>query len=315
MFKVIMVPTDGSGFDREAIRVALRLAERSGAALRLVRVDSGTPLLVAPDGNAMLGESYRFIHEGKLAELYALAAECRAHSNANITAVLEEGPVVDALKGHALRHNVDLIVISSHGRGGLARLSLGSVTDSLIRSARLPVLVVKPRPSYLDPYLTAPFTKILVPLDGSELAEQVIDYTINLGMMDASDVTLLRVISPDFDGPTNGRPAWEAPFQEAKNYLEHVACALRSAMFVTKTEVVIGENPATSIMEYAERMGADLIAIATHGRSGLARVLRGSVADQIMRESRISSLVFKPEMRRAANMEIGEAAAMEAIPA
>ena len=144
MYKVIMVPTDGSGFDREAIRVALRTAERCNAKVRLVRVlgtssffsiGAAAEGLPAPD--AGLSERDR-----AWSELYALAAECRSESKADITADLHGGPVGDVLEGYARRHHVDLIVISTHGRSGLARLSLGSVTDSLIRHTTIPVLVV-----------------------------------------------------------------------------------------------------------------------------------------------------------------------------
>ena len=177
MYKVIMVPTDGSGFDREAIRVALRMAERSNAKVRLVRVlESDSFFGTTPEAHwtpmsAELGRSERTT---ALSELYALAAECRSGFKADITVDLHGGPVADVLQGYARRHDVDLIVMSTHGRSGISRLSLGSVTDSLIRHTTIPVLVVKSPTSYLNPQVDHAFKRIVVPLDGSTLAEQVL---------------------------------------------------------------------------------------------------------------------------------------------
>jgi len=148
MYKNIMVPTDGSGFDREAILVALRIAERCDAKVRLIRILSIGAyfgMTASPDAAMITPEAMRAEQDAALTELYALAAECRTLSDVDVTADLELGPIADVLAGYARRNDIDLIVISSHGRRGIARLSLGSVTDSLIRGTTIPVLVVKPR--------------------------------------------------------------------------------------------------------------------------------------------------------------------------
>ncbi|MDQ6770154.1 MAG: universal stress protein [Gemmatimonadota bacterium] len=158
MYKVIMVPTDGSGFDRDAIRVALRIAERSSAKIRLVRVlasDTFFGTTVEAEWTAEAADLGSSERANALSQLYALAAECRSSSTADITVDLHGGPVADVLEGYARRHQVDLIVISTHGRSGIARISLGSVTDSLIRHTTIPILVVKQPSSYLNPSSTA----------------------------------------------------------------------------------------------------------------------------------------------------------------
>src|SRR5947207_13176359 len=136
MYKKIMVPTDGSGFDREAIIVALRVAERCNAKIRLVRVLPTSAYLGptgSPDGVIATPEAMRIEREATVSELYGLAGECRGLSSAEVSADLEQGPIADVLAGYAKRNDIDLIIISSHGRRVIARLSLGSVTDSLIR--------------------------------------------------------------------------------------------------------------------------------------------------------------------------------------
>jgi nucleotide-binding universal stress UspA family protein len=302
MYKVIMVPTDGSGFDREAIRVALRMAERSNAKVRLVRVlatDSffgTTPEAHWTPMSAELGRSERTT---ALSELYALAAECRSGFKADITVDLHGGPVADVLQGYARRHDVDLIVMSTHGRSGISRLSLGSVTDSLIRHTTIPVLVVKSPTSYLNPQLDHAFKRIVVPLDGSTLAEQVLPRVLTLAKVDDARISLLQVLVPQSYSQKEildpNLPWWDKDVSLAQAYLFRIASRLRRNGLIVSTDIVIGENIALAIGDFASREKADLIAIATHGRGGLARMLRGSVADAIMLSGKMSMLVFKPD--------------------
>ena len=302
MYKVIMVPTDGSGFDREAIRVALRIAERTDAKVQLVRVlANGTffGMAAADDGTSVSAELLRSERDTALSELYALAAECRAISKADITVDLHAGPIADVLEGYARRHDVDLIVISAHGRSGISRLSLGSVTDSLIRHTTIPVLVVKPPTSYLNPQVSEAFKRIVVPLDGSTLAEQILPRVLTLAKLEDAEITLLNVLVPQSYSQKeivdSNLPWWDKDVSLAQAYLFRMAGRLRRNGVAVTTDIVIGEHVANSIGDFASREKADLIAIATHGRGGLARMLRGSVADAIMHSARMSMLVFKPD--------------------
>ena len=301
MYKMIMVPTDGSGFDREAIRVGLRIAERSQAKVRLVRVHCTGAFFGMESSPEAATLSVKVLEQERdriLNELYSLAAECRKTSGVNIEVSLEDGPVPDALHAYAKRNKVDLIVMTSHGRGGMARLSLGSVTDSLIRRSTIPVLVVKPYQSHLSSQVSDVFKRIIVPLDGSSVAEQILPEVVALAKVEESDLTLLRVVVPR----TSSQKAvanektlwWDKAVAAAGAYLFRTADKLREDGFRTKTDVVIGEDIAQSIADYAARESADLVAIATHGRGGFSRALRGSVADAVTRTSRTSMLVLRP---------------------
>ena len=210
---------------------------------------------------------------------------------------LEDGPVPDALHAYAKRNKVDLIVMSSHGRGGIARLSLGSVTDSLIRRTTIPVLVVKPHPSYLNSQAPDALKRIIVALDGSSVAEQIFPRVVALARVEESELTLLRVVVPrnSFQKAVakESTPWWDKDVAAAEAYLFRTADRLRKDGFRTKTDVVIGEDIAQSIADYAARESADLVAIATHGRGGLSRALIGSVADALTRTSHTSLLVLR----------------------
>lgn len=300
MYRVIMVPTDGSGFDREAIRVALRIADRTAARVRLVRVlATGTFSGVAAEGTPLPLDVSRSERDSVLSELYSLAAECRATSKADVCVDLHAGPVSDVLQGYARRNDVDLIVMSTHGRSGISRLSLGSVTDSLIRHTTIPVLVVKPPTSYLNPQVVEGFRRIIVPLDGSVLAEQILPRVLTLAKLEDAEITLLNVLVPqsysqkEIADPV--LPWWDKDVATAQTYLLRIAGGLRGEGVAVTTDIVIAENVANAIRDFASREKADLIAIATHGRGGLARMLRGSVADAIMHSGRMSMLVLKPD--------------------
>jgi nucleotide-binding universal stress UspA family protein len=297
-----MVPTDGSGFDREAIRVALRIAERSEAKIRLVRVFSTGSffgMAAAAEGTAVAADVARSERDKALSELYALAAECRSISNADIVVDLHAGPVADVLAGYAKRHEVDLIVMSTHGRSGLSRLSLGSVTDSLIRHTSTPVLVVKPPTSYLNPQVAEAFTRVVVPLDGSTLAEQILPRVLTLAKLEDAELILLHVLAAQSLSQkeiADVNPVWwEKDISLAQDYLIRIARKLRRNGVPVRTDIVINESVANAISDFASQERADLVAIATHGRGGVARMLRGSVADAVMHSGITSMLVFKPE--------------------
>lgn len=301
MYGIIMVPTDGSGFDREAIRVALRIAERSEAKVKLVRVLASGSLFgmaAAAEGTAIAADVVRGERDKALSELHALAVECRAASDADINVDLLAGPIADVLAGYAKRHDVDLIVISTHGRSGISRLSLGSVTDSLIRHTSIPVLVVKPPSSYLNPKVGKAFKRVVVPLDGSMLAEQILPRVVSLAELEDSEITLLHVLTAQSYWPNEiaaPNVAWcDKDISVAQDYLFRIAKRLRRRGVPTRTDIVISENVPEAVRDFAGRENADLIAIATHGRGGLARMLRGSVADAVMHSAKTSMLVFKP---------------------
>jgi nucleotide-binding universal stress UspA family protein len=322
MYKTIMVPTDGSGFDREAIRVALRIAERSQAVVRLVRVHATGAFFgmeSSPDAISCSATVLQQERDRILAELDNLAAECRKTSEAEVSVALEDGPVPDALETFASRNKVDLIVISSHGRGGIMRLSFGSVTDSLIRHTAIPVLVVKPHASYLVPGADELFRRIIVPLDGSSLAEQILPEVIALAKLDNARLTLMTVLIPRTSSQKviagQMAPWWDKDIVGVQAYLYRIAAQLRERGCLTTTHVEIGENVAQVIGDYARNVRADLIAIATHGRGGLSRALHGCVADAVTRTAGTSMFVLRPAGVTADELRPSDVRRPDGVPA
>jgi nucleotide-binding universal stress UspA family protein len=300
MYRVIMVPVDGSAFSRAAVFQALRLARKEGARLRLVRVASPPIFVGGPETAALDTVGWKAERANILGQLYQLAAECRASADVDVTTALEEGSIADALRIHALQHHVDLIVMSTHARGGLARVFLGSVADSLIRETGLPVLVVRP-PSLATEMESGPcFKRILIALDGSPLAERSLKPALRLAELEGAEIHLLRIVPADRNIPlgelqaTVG-PARASDVQDALWYVSGVRILLSERDVRVRTAVRVADDIPSAILDYAETHDVDVIAIGTHGRGGLARVAVGSVADRLVREANISVLAIHPE--------------------
>jgi nucleotide-binding universal stress UspA family protein len=144
------------------------------------------------------------------------------------------------------------------------------------------------------------YKKILVPLDGSELAEQVLPHVIDLAARDKAQVVLLRV--PDapiyqvaMPGPDFNAQVREQGELETRLYLDHLSATLR--LMGLQVETVIAQAGAIylTILQTAKDQGADLIAMSTHGRSGLARLVMGSVADDVVRHAELPVLLVRPK--------------------
>ncbi|MGK2963160.1 MAG: universal stress protein [Gemmatimonadaceae bacterium] len=299
MYRNIMVPVDGSSFAREAVLHALRIASQSGATLHLVQVTVSPVFLGSHEGIALGASSLGELHSAELSNLYALAAECRAHSTLTVIASLERGPIVDALIGYARRHDVDLIVMRSHARRGLARVWFGSVADGLIRGSGIPVLVV--RPPSVATALESGFhhQRILVPLDGSALAEQALGPAVSLARMDGATVTLLRIVAAwkhrePGELESSLGPAGANEVSEAQRYLESLLAGPGDRSIRVTRRVLISSDIASTILQIATDHEADVVALATRGRGAIRRATAGSVSDVVMRESTVSTLVIHP---------------------
>lgn len=301
MFKVIMVPTEGSDSERAAISVAVRLANRFEADLRLVRVET-TPLVIETIAQTPLMITEQTLLDERVArlrKLEALGTECRALGEIRVMTALEDGPVAPTLRDYALKFNVDLIVMSSHSRGGVKRIALGSATDYLIRRTNIPVLVVRPPVSIMEATPEQTFSRIVVPLDGSELAEQILPEVAALASRLNSTVSLLQVLTPATYSQKEimqpGLPWWDDDIATAEAYLTRAANRLSEQGLTVSKDVVISGDIATAILDYSARTRADLIALATSGGGGMSRFVFGTVADEVTRKSTSSLLIFHPK--------------------
>lgn len=300
-FRSILVPVDGSAFAEQAIPTATAIAKRARSKIKLVLVHR--PLEpVIPLG---LGRDYidaRLARQKSESEyVRALAARLREPMGRTFSTAMLKGPVAQALGEYVKEISPDLVVMTTHGRGGLRRAWLGSVADELVRSLPIPILLL--RPGETDPSTTSPrFQKILVPLDGSRLAEAVLEPAAAFARLWGAEINLVRIVPPSamsLGAPLDCCSGYEdQPKDEreeaAQNYLDKVAQSLRQLGVRASGLAVIGSRVAETLLDLTRSDGVGLVAIATHGRGGVRRLVLGSVADKLVRAAEVPVLVYRP---------------------
>ncbi|HEX6693378.1 MAG TPA: universal stress protein [Longimicrobiales bacterium] len=305
MPRQIMVPLDGSPFSEQALAYAMDVAAGADTRVHLARVhtevvDIGLASFAAPlplAWNGMLDEELRKQEQEYLRERAApwIAA------GRDVCIANPSGPAAAGLAAYADAADIDLIVMTSHGRGGLSRAWLGSVADRLVRSTGVPVLLLRPL-AHAAP--TAAPAHILVPLDGSELSESILDHAIRIGAPVDARYTLMQVVLPPIDATAEviaqGLVETDELRAAAESYLDAWAARLRARGLTVDTAVVIQANPAAGIIEEALYSECDMIAMATHGRSGWERAVIGSVADKVLRSTPVPMLTMRPAVVGAA---------------
>ena len=150
------------------------------------------------------------------------------------------------------------------------------------------------------------YKKVLVPLDGSELAECALNHVKNLVKEgSAGEVTLFNVVKVDapwaelYGKNFDINAMREALFASARKYLAKIESQLNSEGIKVKTEVLEANQPAQAITDYARTKGIDMIVIATHGYTGMKKLMLGSVALNVLHDSHIPVLLIRPESCRA----------------
>lgn len=326
MFKRILVPLDRSARAEHALPVAARLARAADSTLILVEI-SNTHLEYGPYRDPGTGSAPVVIDRDDRETLAYLQTVAHSPLIADIATetVIASGPVAMTILELADAHAADLLVMVSHGRTHLARWILGSKTQEVARYAAAPVLALSdggPSPADIAVGATRPL-RVLVPLDGSPLAERALAPTVQLVRSlvptASAEIHLLRVVdAPGLAGERGASggsrlPAAEmasftahAGFDAARTYLAEVATRLRNEMAdeaparIT-TAVVANQNAAQAIIEIAERASEpyladiegpfDVIAMSTHGRGGLERWALGSVMERVLEGTRLPLFV------------------------
>jgi nucleotide-binding universal stress UspA family protein len=311
MLRSILVPLDGSPFGEHALPLALGIARRAGAELQLLHVhppvaiaSAEGPVLVTDQIDAEIKQQEHAYLDDVRRRLAAVGA-VPAHP------VLLEGEIVPTLRGAVTSLGADLVVLTTHGRGALARFWLGSVADELVRDSSVPLLLVRPADHPADLADEPALRHLLLPLDGSPLAEQILEPAITLGTLMDADYTLLRVLKPvlpvryQVSGNNMAQMADSIIRQidqiqqelqrQAQDYLDGVVRErFRPQSLPVQTRVVGDHQPAAAILQEARGRGCDCVALETHGRRGLSRLFLGSVADKVVRGSPVPVLVHRP---------------------
>jgi nucleotide-binding universal stress UspA family protein len=302
MFKKILVPLDRSPLAEQALGPAAAIARASKAEMELVLVHQQVPFVGftdAPWNAAHLEDDEKY-----LASKVETLASC---DSVEATYSVLTGDVVEMICERAGEVEADLITITSHGRTGISRAWLGSVADSLVRRAPMPILMLRPvAPKVRHAATHNRFQRILVPLDGSALAMEIIRSAADLSRCCEGRLILLRIVQPvPLVTPQAGMPIVYPPSNEniaatdrfadeAEDQLDQVRRTLREQGITgVETQVIIGSHVAREIIDFARTNHIDTIAMSTHAR-GASRLLVGSVADKVLRGSGLPILIRRP---------------------
>jgi nucleotide-binding universal stress UspA family protein len=301
MFKRLLVPLDRSPLAEQALGQAAAIARSSHAAVDVVLVHE--PLAFAGFADAPWNADQ---WEGEEKYIATIAEEVLSGAGVPISYAIQRGAPAETISHRAVEIDADLIVMTSHGRTGLSRAWTGSVADGVIRRSSVPVLLLRPvegKTRYDAAHHL--FEKILVPLDGSAWASDILAAAIALATSGDGRLLLLRVVQPvpqitvDASIPFVYPPAiiddaaTNDLVDEANEQLAELAQRLAADGIAIESQVVIAPHVAQAILDCVRDRDIDAIAMSTHGR-GASRLLIGSVADKVLRGSDIPLLLRRP---------------------
>ncbi len=285
----ILIPLDGSTAAESVLPYLRDLAPKFGSRVHILGVG--------------IGRKTRRVN--RLIEDYVSRTANRLQSeNIKAEPVISYGIAADKILDFTTEKEIDLIIMTTHGRSGITRWWMGSVAEKVISEATAPVLLIRSKRSSTTgatDKLNFPH-KILAPLDGSDIGESALPYAETIAANSRSSINLLQVISPPGTVEANllGGPDWrkfvKAMHDAGEDYLKGVAERIGGKNIKVTYEVATGD-PADKIVEYAADKGVSMIAMSTHGRTGIARWVLGSVADKVLHGARIPILLVRsPKM-------------------
>lgn len=308
MFRDIVVPVDGTGLAERAIPWALAALAPNGT-LHLTHAHVfPTPMLV--EGVVVSDPAFdRNLRDQETDYLTKLAGRVRGAvlgCRVLMRNIDSDSPAATSLAEATGQIGADLIVMAAHNRGPFARFLLGSFADELLRASPVPVMTLRVEGNDEDiPNLSekAQLNRLIVPLDGTEHAERIVDSAVHFALALRARVTLLLVLDAVDDPDAIGRMtraelshlAQSAPLEErAAAYLDLVAKTITTAGGTAETKLVHHGAAAKVILEAAKGDPLTGIALATHGRTGVTRLLRGSVTDEVVHNAVGPVLAFHP---------------------
>ena len=298
-FTHILCPVDRSDVSRRAFDYAVSLARWSAARLTVLEVIDVTPPVptgAIPD----IGLVPDTLREGVREELGGLIAPALAEDVAAEVRV-EEGPVAPRILDVAADQSVDLIVMGTHGRTGVQRLVLGSITEKIVRQARCPVLAIPPGDEHV-PSPDTPFRTILCPTDFSEVSRVAVALASDLAEQAGARLMLMHVIDWPFGntiGPDPVTALRESLLAQAEREL---TAQLRPARAGGPAPEVVAEvgQPARQISALALSRSANLIVMGVSGRGAVGLAVLGSTTHRVLREACCPVLTVRHDAAAAA---------------
>lgn len=283
----LLLATDGSLFSEGAIREAIRLAKKCSSKLSALSVIETNPeyAAIAPQ---LLEKAEKAARE----HLESVKAQAKKEGVDCSTSILEGEDSYNYIAEEAAKNKIAMIILGRRGRTGLKRLAMGSTAARVIGHAPCNVLVV-PKAAIVE------FKSIVVATDGSPYSTAAASEAIGIAKKNSSKLTVISVVPAELATPTDVDFAAtglellaEKEMQAAEKNAKAVKEAAQKEGVAVQAFVMTGK-PADAIIETAKEKNADLIIVGSHGRTGIERLLMGSVAERVIVMSSCAVLVVK----------------------
>jgi nucleotide-binding universal stress UspA family protein len=281
MFEKILVPLDGSELSEQALPLAEELAGRLGSKIVVLQVSESTE-----SGLYHMQELYI----NQIAQRVTNMVK-KYRADAQVEPVIIIGSAAEEIIKYIDRNDIGLVVMGTHGRSGITRWAMGSVASKVVRGTKTPVLMIRTKGTK-PPEKSRLLSRVLVPLDGSEVGEAALPFVTELASKLDMEVILFQMVAMAYHVYSSGEIVSQVPYTEqemepirrsVKAYLDKVAERLAVRGIKVGTQTKTGAA-AEGIIRAEEELEVDLVAMSTHGRSGVSRWVFGSVAARVLQQ-------------------------------
>lgn len=295
MYQRILLPLDGSPIAEQVIPYVMQLGKAFSPEIVLFQAFGPVPAeLSDPQHGRYVDQLTTSFAESVLDYLETVAKQFR-DQGLNATCVAPEGHPAEKIIEEANRRPNTLVAMSTHGRSGIGRWVMGSVTDKVLHAIHAPLLIVRAKEV---PSTVAGLDRVIIPLDGSELSEKIMPHAIALAKGLGAPVTLIRTthiphyVPMDYPASMIDDLIRETTV-EAEDYLRHISQQLSIEGVPNSQAEIRQQDAAGAILDLAGDSPGTLIAMSTHGHSGVGRWVLGSITDRVVRNSAGPVLVIR----------------------
>jgi nucleotide-binding universal stress UspA family protein len=282
MFSNILVPLDGTAQSNAALPLARTIALATGGTITLLRV-------VKADDRTRPAEAS--------GELRRIAAELTTDGPPVKTVICDSDEIGYAVLEQIQQDATDLVIMRTHGRVGIERAVLGSVTQEVLADSNIPIMLLRPGGRRITH-----IKNLLVPVDGSPGGTLALGTAVQLSQTTGASLQLLEVSVPAltwlyagdaYSGMSYYDPAWdEDALASARTYVDRVVKRLRTGQIPAEGEARQAPVVAQAIVQAADTSNADMIVMSTRALTGPARALLGSTADAVVRTAHCPVLLI-----------------------
>ncbi len=295
MYRRILLPLDGSPLAEQVIPYVIQLGKALSSEIVLLQsFEPVSPQLADPEHGRYVDQLTTTFAESVLDYLETVAKRFR-DEGVNPACLAPEGQPAEKIIEEASKMPNTLVAMSTHGRSGIGRWVMGSVTDKVLHAIDAPLLIVRAKET---PPTTAVLDRIIIPLDGSELSEKILPHAISLAKGINAPVTLVRTthiphyVPMDYPASMIDDLIRETTV-EAEDYLRHISQQLSIEGVPNSQAEIRQQDAAGAILDSAGDSPATLVAMSTHGHSGVGRWVLGSVTDRVVRHATGPVLVIR----------------------